>query len=305
MGYFFEHKEPVPGAIRRILAEQLIKASADLSPSNEDFHDGIHNARKCFKQIRSLLRLVQGDLNSNLCQQKKHWFQLAGQQLSAVRDAEAIIEAFDRLTESPIITKKVSKKSLQPTQILRKALIKRRDDIASNQRNLRHDASQLSRELSDIRSHLDDWPIVHSNFSTIAGNFKSNYQRGLKALKQADKTPSNNHFHQWRKRTKDFDYHCRLLQKCWPAFMVPTISNAKALEELLGQDHDLSVLQDVLEKEKVLFDRNAYREIKVLAKGHQKTLRKKALKTGKKIYKHSPAILTRKLTNHWECWRQS
>ena len=64
MPYRFARREPVGKAIRRIARQEVNKAIRDLSTSTDLRHIGVHEARKRFKKLRSLLRLARKHLGS-------------------------------------------------------------------------------------------------------------------------------------------------------------------------------------------------------------------------------------------------
>lgn len=303
MGYFFEHNESVPSAIRRILAEQLDQACHELDAKDSNLHDGIHNARRCFKKIQSLLRLIRGDLDPNVYGIESNRFKHIAQQLSKIRDAEAIIEAYNRLNHSPSVTPKHDKPIDQVTSSLKTTLEKERDINTLIQGDVRTVAHTLTQELKDTKSNLELWPIAHKDFSTIAKNFIRNYKKGRNALKHIYVTPSTKGFHHWRKRVKVFEHQCYLLKECWPEFMMLKASNAKALESLLGQDHDLSILRETLNTKRDQLGSNACDGVKKHAQQRQLQLRTKAQKLGKKLYKPHPGSVMQDVTAHWEYWK--
>ena len=65
----------------------------------------------------------------------------------------------------------------------------------------------------------------------------------------ANRDGSDESFHEWRKRTKDLRYGIELLARAWPETMQPMAESAKHLTDLLGNDHDLAVLQAIVENE--------------------------------------------------------
>jgi CHAD domain-containing protein len=310
MGYFFERNESVPTAIRRMLAEQLEEASFKLSPTNDDLADGVHDARKCFKKIRSLLSLVQGELGQDLYRLERDRFQQMGRQLSLIRDSEAIIEAFDNLESISLESDSLESDALGRTflestaadsvPLLKSILEQRRDSLGFKKEGIKNAVFTLSRQLNDIRLGLEQWPIEYHSFSSIAANYRVNYKRGKRLLKLAYQQPSNRHFHQWRKRTKEFGYHSRLLRECCPEIMDERISSAKKLEDLLGQDHDLAVLQDTI---KDSTGQHAFEEISGHAQQRQQNLRNKAHRMGKKLYKMSSRRVYQDVTTCWHQWK--
>ncbi len=117
MAYRFKRKESVSEGIRRIVVEQSSKAAGELAGENPDIHDGVHNARKAFKKIRSLLRLARKDLGKDLYKKENKRFRNAKNRLASVRDAEAMIETFDALSERfPAVAECTSLSGLRDTE---------------------------------------------------------------------------------------------------------------------------------------------------------------------------------------------
>jgi CHAD domain-containing protein len=309
MGYYFEHNEPVPVAIRRILAELLDEAATELSPENNRLSDGVHNARKCFKKIRCLLYLVRDELDKDCYKEKETRFKNMGRQLSVIRDAEAIIEAYDKLGNH--IDHKLPTTDEMP-QSLRAALVQRLHHLGVTQPTVKGAVFQLSQELKEQCLSLDHWPINYRDFSSIAARYRHNYKRGKQLLKQVYQNPTDNNFHRWRKRTKAFGYHSRLLRECSPEVMTQRITTSKALEDLLGQDHDLSVLRAVLKHpnpkaaQKLLvvdcLDKSTCKAIRRRAKQQQQYLRQKAHSLGEQLYDLSSTALYQDTLTHWNLW---
>src|SRR4030095_5185888 len=59
----------------------------------------VHDARKKFKQLRGLLRLLRFELGEKIYRKQNRVFRDAGRPLSEVRDADVMIEAIDELQD--------------------------------------------------------------------------------------------------------------------------------------------------------------------------------------------------------------
>ena len=56
-------REGVPAGIERIIREQIERAIEELTgQTNNSQDEAVHEARKCFKKIRAVLRLVRDEL---------------------------------------------------------------------------------------------------------------------------------------------------------------------------------------------------------------------------------------------------
>ena len=61
MTYRFKLQEPISEGVRRIGLEQIEIAAAKLA-SKDDVASCIHDARRCLKRLRALLRLIRPGL---------------------------------------------------------------------------------------------------------------------------------------------------------------------------------------------------------------------------------------------------
>jgi len=297
MAYRFRRKESVAQGVRRIVVEQSVKAARELGGDTPDSHDGVHNARKSFKKIRSILRLARGDLADEIYRRENGWFRDAGRRLSAVRDAEAMVETCDHLAE-----RYPDSANCASLRDLRQALVRRRERIAQDEQDLEGQAGALAAELEAIPSRVAEWPLTHKGFAALAPGLKRCYRQGRKALKHAYGSPSDERFHEWRKRVKDYWYHCRLLRRSWPDFMESRIAELSELADLLGDEHDLAVLQQTLDSEGEKLEGNAYL-LRCLGRQRQDELRRQAAELGRKVYHAKTSAFVDEIADHWESWK--
>jgi CHAD domain-containing protein len=296
MPYRFKRKEDVTEGLRRIVVEQSSKAGCELSADNGVIHDGIHDARKSFKKIRSLLRLVKKDLGKDRYKAENQWFRAAKKRLSAARDAEAMIETFDALAERfPGVGEC---RSLRP---LRASLQERRRRIADQEVDLERAASATAEGLLQVEDRSGSWRLSREGFAAIRPGLERRYGAGRKAMEKAYSKPTDARFHEWRKRVKDHWYHCRLLRRIWPEQMSARIDELKRLSDLLGDDHDLAVLREVLDQEgRELAGDTA--TIACLAERRQGELRAQARDLGERLYAKAPDCLADEFGGYWKAW---
>ena len=99
MGYCFKDPETVPEGIKRIAIEEFDKAVAQTKPKVKNRDEAIHGARVSLKKLRALLRFARTKDNADVFRHENACYREAGKRLSEVRDATAMIEAFDQLTK--------------------------------------------------------------------------------------------------------------------------------------------------------------------------------------------------------------
>jgi len=296
MTYKINDPKNIQNEISRIATEQLNRAVYELTDDDIDRDEGVHQARKCFKKIRALLRLIKEELGDNY-KIENNFYRDLGRDLSDVRDAQAAVETFERIRE------------IYPEEIdnnryikLYNRLLSRRENIAQNQLDLECTISEVVDSLIDGRNRINEWKLSSENFSNVKLGADRSYKRGRKQFKKSWEDRSEERFHEWRKRIKDLWYHCRLLHDIWPDLMNVYIENAKRTSDLLGDDHDLSLFRNLLEKEDDLLNNdNSNLMIKIID-SQQSRLRGQATTLGCFIYVEKPRQYTNRLQKYWEIW---
>ena len=122
--------------------------------------------------------------------------------------------------------------------------------------------------------------------------------RGREEFARADKQPTTENLHEWRKRVKDLWYQQRLLEETWPGVMKAQAKEAKKLSKLLGEDHDLAVLAETLRTDPELA-RFADEFEPVIAKRRKKLL-KRSRKLGRRVYAEKPKAFARRFGRYVE-----
>ena len=209
MPYAFLRDEAVPAAIRRIMDEQIVRAREELGDASQPLARRVHDARKRLKETRALLQLVRGPLGLQFPEESKA-FRDAGRALSGPRDAEAVLEALEKLKDSA---------SLSPAteRSVHSWLAARRDAIPAAA--LEASVSDVLARLNIARARLDFWPPFDDSFETIATGLLRTYRDGRRAMRTALAGGMPRQYHDWRKRAKEHWYHAQLLRNVWPPLM--------------------------------------------------------------------------------------
>src|SRR5512134_3421447 len=91
--------ESVADGVKRVILGEIDNSEAMLRQEGEERDAGIHDARKAFKKIRAVLRLVRPILGSTY-RHENAWFRDSARGLSDLRDAQAVLESFDKLQKA-------------------------------------------------------------------------------------------------------------------------------------------------------------------------------------------------------------
>src|SRR5262245_22171341 len=100
MSFELKSDESLPHGIKRIVCAQMDKALEQLTTTHEGSRDeSVHEARKAFKRIRAVLRLVRPVIGDATYRHENTCFRDAGRPLTKVRDAKICVETLDELTK--------------------------------------------------------------------------------------------------------------------------------------------------------------------------------------------------------------
>lgn len=199
-------KKPVATA-RKTLAKRLTKAAE--RERQDDAVAALHEARKDLKKSRSLLRLVRPAMGDDLYAREMADLREIAHDLSGAGDAEVLPVTFTRLRAD------------YPTEVPEAdytALEARLADEAHAVDGSRSLAGQ-SAGLRAATRRVREWPLQQLSWGDVAAQLEATFLRGRKAMRRARRQPSDENFHEWRKRVKDLLYQLRLLEAAWPGII--------------------------------------------------------------------------------------
>jgi hypothetical protein len=101
--------------------------------------------------------------------------------------------------------------------------------------------------------------------------------------------------HRWRKRTKTLIHHCALLGMLRPEVMKAWRHEFSALDDLLGEEHDLEVLDGYLKEHRQGAHADEIKDFRRLIKARRDELRTNATRLGRLFFSAKPADLKRGL----------
>jgi CHAD domain-containing protein len=297
MAYRLEDGESVREGLRRTAREQLTSAIDSLSEGiDHDPAKAIHDARKSLKKERSLLRLGRASFRQAERRRENAGFREAARRLSASRDAEVMIAALDELAE-----RYAGQAPKRAFASIRRRLAQDRTAAKASA----EDGAAAGRTLENLRAarfRVDDWTLRRDGWKAVEAGLLTSYRRGRRAAQQARSEPTAENLHTWRKRTKDHWYHLRLLRPLAPHIMRGQAEEAHELADLLGDDHDLAVLRDRLER----IAGNLSAEVDAVngVLDHRRAeLQADAFHLGDRVYAEGPKSFMRRMRRYWKSWR--
>jgi CHAD domain-containing protein len=117
----------------------------------------------------------------------------------------------------------------------------------------------------------------------------------------AYKRPNSEHFHLWRKRVKYLKHQMEILTPMWPEVMIGMAITLDRIADLLGQDHDLAELLQLLSDRPDLCPNPMERSLmNALAQQRRSDLQTASRILGRRIYAESASSLSGRLESYWE-----
>ncbi len=227
---------PVLGLRLRAAAhEQLLRAEAQLAGEGEARHTGIHQARKSIRRVRAMLALGIGKLDLRADRLDQDLAQLC-RGLSRLRDAQALIEALQRLHDGApddvraILPAAVAAARQRRDRLLAQALT-RDPDLLSRRRRLRTMVERLLRL---------DWQSL-GNAGVTAAILHGEHRVG-KAGRRAKRHPDRDHgWHVFRRRLRRLRQQDTVLSALRPELR-PRTQGLEDQAGMLGEAQDDALL---------------------------------------------------------------
>ncbi|MES1943746.1 CHAD domain-containing protein [Salinisphaera sp. PC39] len=283
MGYRFRRGEAPFDGVRRIACEQYDRALDALTAGEPDVHD----ARKSCKKLRALLRLARPALPEEVYRRENAAIRDTARGIAGLRDAEALLEAFDAL---------VGHGGDAGADV---ASLRRRLDAAGRDAAPGRAAVRAAEEaLRAGRLRVADWvpDAGGDEADALCRGLARTYRSGRKRLAAARLDPAAETLHEWRKQVKYHWYHVRLLAPIDPDTLGPRGDALKTLSDLLGDDHDLAMLDPAL----AALPAAELGALPRVLTARRETLQASAFELGESLFADRPKALRRYCRR---CWR--
>ena len=300
MAFQFEPGESVAKCVRRLVHAQIDKAMVGLTGrGGAGPEEVVHDARKRFKRVRALLRLAGSGLGRRLADSEDARFRDAGRPLSEVRDATVLVETLDRLIE-----RSGEQGRSEAIGRAHEALLRRKRNVCRRVLDEGDALAQVVRAMKKARRDLDPWEFSGGGWNVLGRGLRRIYGGGFRAFHEASEAPTDEGLHEWRKRVKDLWYVMDILKPVRPGYTVCRGQQAHTLADLLGDDHDLAVLRQVLSTSgDGPCDSASVEVILPLIDGRRAELQRDAFDLGPALYGERPKVFVARLRAYWRAWR--
>ncbi len=300
MSIKLKQKENLAKQFQEIATNLLKEAQKTLvRQRNTKVGERVHIARKKFKQLRGMLRLIRYELGEDIYRRENTVLRDAGRPLSEVRDADVMVETLDQLMKH--FKKQSRKVSIKK---FRSELVKRRTKIWKQVLEKEKAMATVLRLTRQIQNNIKKWPQFPDRFGMLKKGVRKVYTRGQEELDTAFKDLSVENLHEWRKSVKYLRYQLEFLEATKPEVMIEMAEQAHELADTLGLDHDLAVLEELLLSEMKDVTSDQDRELLTNLIGKRRAeLQDEAKEMGPQLYAETPKSFCKRLKNYWKAWK--
>ncbi|WP_421612078.1 CHAD domain-containing protein [Agrobacterium tumefaciens] len=246
MPFRIDPNKPFDDEIRRAGLELIEEAIISLRDQPSGRHEAVHDARKRFKRLRALYRLV-ARAAPDFSKEENARFRDIARSLAFAREATALVETVEYLETFAAST--TQGKALRSIATV---LRKRRDHAIEHEAGLDEaiaaaiaGCEEASKKLKAV-SLPDELKDVTRLVKT---GWAKQRKRARKALADCHEQADVEHFHELRKAGQAYWMHLGLLRRLWPSAMRAKRADTKRLVDILGHEHDLSVLAAFADRE--------------------------------------------------------
>ncbi len=309
-------QEGLPEGLRRMALEQTDVALAQLAGAEGGgARKAVHETRKAIKRLRTIVRLLEGELGSEACAREQATLRAAAEHLAGARDAEVMLDTLDAL-----VAQRPRKLGGRPgVARLRRHLAAERDE-AERRMLAPRNRMLVADELRLFRARALAWELApRSGIGAIEEGLSRIYRQGRRRKRRAARSRGGRMrtMHQWRKRVKDLRYAAETLRRAEPApgplARLPgkrrkrisaearrvrrLARRADELGELLGEEHDLAVFGAWLSAhgKAAGVGRTTRRGLRKQIVRRRRKLRRRALRDGRRLYARKPRAFLRRV----------
>jgi CHAD domain-containing protein len=304
-------RESLQAGVQRLSLEHLdyaigVLVGGDLAPDR-----AVHEARKAMRRVRGLLRLVRDELGPDVYRFENARLRDTGRLISDARTAAVALDT--------LATVEGRYAELLVTDAfagVRGALEARWSGIIEHAIGDPEQRRQMVRVLRSARARFAALPLegtlgkpstkpsIRNSYRAIAPGLGRTYNRGRLRMADAYRSPSDERFHEWRKRVRYLRFQLETLTAIWPEAIKGIVSAVDDLGEILGEDHDLAELRKLVHDDHSLTSGKRERDfLTALLEQPRPDLQWQAWTKGLRVYAEPTDRFVERLGVYWEASR--
>ena len=195
----------------------------------------VHTARKALKQARAALRLLRPALAERDYRSVNRCFRDAGRLLAPLRDARALLATIARVTQHDAS----AARALSTLAAALRVELEQQRRGAAELEQRRHCAALIE----SARERVSRRPVAQADGEVLHRGLHKIYRSTRRAWRAACNDHSPECLHEWRKQTKYLRTAAKILSDAGVRGLRKTVTRAERIADLLGEAHDLAVLE--------------------------------------------------------------
>jgi CHAD domain-containing protein len=279
----------VEASFREVALSQLDEVLAQLAASDADRREVVHGVRRRCKKLRALLRLVRPAFPAYRGENAA--LRDAAALLSHLRDADVqrqTVEALARCAATAADAELLHRVAARLTEVPH-------DDTAAAR------LGQFRTALESVRTRAARWSLADDGPEPLLEGLRQTYRLARRRMKQAGASRAAADLHEWRKAAKSHGFHVDLLRKLAPDLLIDDLKAIDALSLLLGEHHDLAMLDAAIAATPARFGEAADIEVLVAAIGRRRNdVESSAFGLGRQIFAERPRTVRDRFGAYWE-----
>jgi CHAD domain-containing protein len=273
-----------------------------------DGEQTVHETRKALKRLRALLALLRPELGRKRYARESAALRDCARRLAGARDAEVMVSTLDALVQRhPPLACSAA------VRALRSQLHAEREAATALAIRDPRVRGEVLGELRAVRARVERWELRERGFRLLAPGLERTYREGRLGLRTARRGVGEKRrggakrrrkhteaLHAWRKHVKDLRYVAETLDRGGSGSSTYTrrvARRADRLGEVLGEEHDLALLEDRVRERSRQFagERGTRKRLLRLIARRRRSLRKRALHEGERLYRRKPRRFVRRV----------
>lgn len=290
MGFEFTQRQGIAKQVRDIAREQIDKALEESRHDGEDFGAVVHELRRRCKKLRGLVRLIEPHFKHG--KRENRAFRDAADVLAGTRDAAVLVETFGHLLAFDRQRTEGARIDAGQGALLARWLEGRVGEPPRGEERARFMAEFVALfEAAGRRAK--GWTLSGRGFDQIGDGLEDTYRRMREGLALAEAAETPEALHAWRKDAKYHWHHVSLLLPAAPDLLRPRKAAIDRLGEMLGDHHNLAVLDEALA------DHEAIATVREVIAERQAMLAFDAFELGRQLTAEKPRMLRSRFEQYW------
>jgi CHAD domain-containing protein len=314
MDRLLKRDEGLREGLRRVskeLLRDLLQVMGQERLSAERVHDG----RKIIKRLRAVLRLTRGALTDEARKVRNQALRNLAGRLSGPRDAAVTLAAFEKTYNEGLNGNFRPKAEPRWATQLHQSLADKAHALVpvESYQGAAEEVQRLGGRLLPFEEARSGGGRMQTRANgrwerTVEEGLRKTYLRGRGLTRQVvvNAKPSDEEWHELRKRIKDLGYQLTLLKKV--KGIKPLLRKLDEVGTALGDARDLTLLRDSLgnlrdKDEFTSAERRAYQRLLKDVEERSQQLHRRALKVIGGVYRRRSKRFTARLAKHFRRWQ--